>query len=1523
AELAERLYRRTPSSREQADRYRARWADLRMTMSFRPETKEMCFPLVAERSQGARVWDREGNEYVDLAMGFGVNLFGHNPPFVLAALQAQLERGLHVGVQSDLAGEVASRIAAMTGMERVTFCNSGTEAVMTAIRLARAATGRTRIVQFSGSYHGHADPTLAVARPGESAEAGAAPMAAGVPEATSRQVIVLPYGEERALKVIEAELPTLAAVLVEPVQSRRPDLQPAGFLRRLRSLTQSAGVALIFDEVITGFRTHNGGAQAWFGVEADLATYGKVIGGGMPIGVVAGRRRFLDAVDGGLWSYGDASRPEIETSFVAGTFCKHPLAMAAALAVLRHLEASGGSLQKELNERTAAFTALLNADFRAAGVPIEVVSFASLFRFVLARNGSYLYQPLEMDLFFQAMMVHGVYIWEGRTCFLSTAHSEEDLRRIREAARQSVAELCAAGFFTSATPSAAAVTSAAPPTALPPARLPLSPAQRQLWMISRLEESGSLAYTVTVGLELSGRLDRGALDRALAGVVARHEALRTVIEEDGGHQVILSAARVELQEVDLTSAANPDAALGDWGVEQAGRPFELASEPLLRAHLLALSEDRHVLVLAAHHLVVDGWSMGIVVRDLLALYAGSPAPADASFAWRDYLLWQDRQQAAPAMAEHEAYWLQQVEGLRPDLDLSSDHPRPVRKSFRGARLTAELDPQQTEQLRRQSRQQRATPFMMLFAAWSSFLARRAHQRQLTLGVPTSGRPLAAEGTVGYCSHLLPIGVLVEGSETFESYLKTTRETLLAAYQHQDYPFSRLLEKLALAPDPSRTPLFAATFNLERPLRLAALPGLEIGLAHQPIRGTGFDLHLNILDWEDRLTVELDYATDLFTQATAQRLLSSFSGWLAAALARPGERLESLPALSPSERHQALCEWNDSTASLPAAGAAAGAIHDLISEQARKRPKAPAVAFDGAVLTYGELEKQANQTAHFLASRGVSPGLPVGLAVPRGPQLITTLLGLLKAGAFYVPLDPALPRERLAFILENAGVSCVVTERATAEALPQGNWEVVLLNPAALSRQPQTAPEVAVGSQDAAYLLYTSGSTGRPKGVIVEHGPIVNLAAAQRKLFDVHPESRVLQFANLGFDASVSEIFVTLAAGATLCLAKADELLPGMPLVDLLQRERITLVTLPPTVLSSLPDAALPALETVVSAGEACTPEVVARWTAGHRLVNAYGPTEACVCATGTPPLGGAQKSAPSIGRPIDNVRVYLLDSSGDPVAVGAVGEIHIGGAQVARGYWGDPAGTAARFRPDPLAVGGRLYRTGDLARHRADGAIEYLGRCDRQVKLRGIRIELGEIEQTLLCDPGIRDAVVVLREGRLVAYLVAKDPALEIGRVRDRLAQVLSAAMIPSDFVLLSALLLNANGKVDRDLLPAPDAAQTRRRAAYVAPRTPIEETLAAIWQEVLEVDRVGVQDDFLSLGGHSLLSIQIASRIEEAFAVRISLKVIFSGQTLEALAGEVEAALFASSSDGDVEAEIRRLENQSDDEVASLLAEV
>ncbi|HEX8112397.1 MAG TPA: aminotransferase class III-fold pyridoxal phosphate-dependent enzyme, partial [Kofleriaceae bacterium] len=659
--LSRRLSARTGGSMRYAAEHRGRWADLRTAMTFRPETKAMCYPIVGDRSRGARVWDVDGNEYVDVSMGFGINLFGHNPRFVTEAVRRQLERGMHVGIQSDLAGQVAERLAALTGLQRTTFCNSGTEAVMTAVRMARAVTGRTRVVQFSGSYHGHSDVTLVVAGARDGA---GAPMAAGVPGQTARQSLVLPYGEERSLRMIDEHLGELAAVLVEPVQSRRPDLQPVDFLRRLREMTRRAGVPLIFDEVLTGLRAHPNGAQGLFGIDADLATYGKILGGGMPIGVVAGHPRFLDAVDGGSWRFDDRSAPRAEMTFVAGTFCKHPLAMAASLAVLDHLIAEGPALQADLNRRTAELVERLCAVLAEEGAPIAVHRFASLFRFAAAQNSSYLFQPLEMDLFYYGLIERGVYVWEGRTCFLSTAHTDADLDHLVEAVRGSVRELIAAGFFAEAgrAPVRRAEVADEVTDEVTDER-PLTEAQQQLATLARMTAGGSSAYNVATSLELRGALDTAALGAALGDVVRRHEALRTVLTADGERQRILPSLEIPL-ETDLeTVGLDGDAgaaAVDAWLLAENARPFDLEAGPLLRARLLRLAPDRHLLAVVAHHLVVDGWSMEVVVRDLLQRYGarvtGAPAPAPPSMQWRDYLAWQAAQAAQPAMAAHEAYW---------------------------------------------------------------------------------------------------------------------------------------------------------------------------------------------------------------------------------------------------------------------------------------------------------------------------------------------------------------------------------------------------------------------------------------------------------------------------------------------------------------------------------------------------------------------------------------------------------------------------------------------------------------------------------------------------------------------------------------------------------------------------------------------------------------------------------------------------------------------------------------------------
>jgi acyl transferase domain-containing protein len=765
----DRYTQRTAQSKQRARDSRTFLADRRASVGFRRETKELLYPIVGKHFAGGRFWDIDGNEYVDISMGFGVHLFGHRAPFLMDAIAQQLETGAQTGPQSPLAAEVARSIVNLTGMDRVCFSNSGTEAVMTALRLARAVSGRHKIVMFKGAYHGHFDGTLAVGQPGGNGET--APMAAGILPNMVADVLLLNYNDPKSLEIIRSQAGELAAVLVEPIPSRQPDIQPQAFLQQLREVTRKADIALIFDEVITGFRLHPGGAQAWFQVEADLATYGKALGGGMPIGVVAGKSKYLDAIDGGNWHYGDDSFPEVETTFFAGTFSKHPLAMAAAHAVLQHLESQGGTLQAELNQQTETLTESLQCCFDRYEIPMQILRCGSIFRFRYGSNSSYLFQPLEMDLFYYHLIEKGIYIWEGRTCFLSTAHNDRDREAIVAAVEESLQELRSGGFFQGG-------------TSLTPLTLPLTDAQRQLWLLTQMAgEEGSLAYIVSTTLKLQGKLNRKALDRALHVVVNRHEALRTRIDAEGKQQKITKIALIEIEETDIShlSVAEREVQMAEWFDRDNREPFNLAVKLPLRVRLLKVEENLHLLLLSAHHILVDGWSMGVIVTELGALYRakcqGEESALKPALQWSDYTSWLEQQLSQEKMQRR--YWLQQLSGSLPVLDLPSDRARPPIKTYLGDRETCKLESHLTAQVQDFARSKGCTPFMVLLSVYLILLHRLTGQEDILIGIPAAGRSLPGSANlVGYCAHLLPIRSHLQGAPSFQDYLAAMQETLL-------------------------------------------------------------------------------------------------------------------------------------------------------------------------------------------------------------------------------------------------------------------------------------------------------------------------------------------------------------------------------------------------------------------------------------------------------------------------------------------------------------------------------------------------------------------------------------------------------------------------------------------------------------------------------------------------------------------------------------------------------------------------
>ena len=956
-----------------------------------------------------------------------------------------------------------------------------------------------------------------------------------------------------------------------------------------------------------------------------------------------------------------------------------------------------------------------------------------------------------------------------------------------------------------------------------PAEIPLSFAQRRLWFLDRLEGEGhqSATYTIPLAVRLTGALDRAALEAALGDLVERHESLRTIFPDTLGvpRQLILLEARPRLAVTAVAEATLP-AALA----EEAQHGFDLASEPPLRAHLFALSESEHVLLLVIHHIAGDGWSLSPLARDLGRAYearlAGSaPAWPALPVQYADYTLWQHEVLGAEednesAIARQLAFWTDALKDLPDQIELPSDRVRPAVASHRGERVSFTLPAELHESLVSLARDSGASLFMVLQAGLAALLTRLGGGHDIPIGSPIAGRTDSAlDELVGFFVNTLVLRTDTSGNPSLRELIARVRATNLAAYGHQELPFERLVEVINPARSLARHPLFQVMLVLQNTAKLGLeLAGLSTSFEPVASASAKFDLSLSLAEQRGAdgspagIAGSLEYATDLFDRPSVEAMASRFVRLLEAATADPEQTIGALDILSSNERHTILYDWNDTAHAVPCA-----TLPELFAAQVAKTPDATAVAFADERLTYRELDARSSQLAHHLRAIGIGPEVVVGLCVERSPEMIVALLGILKAGGAYLPLDPDYPPERLAFMLDDARAPVLLTHSTLLDRLPQHRARILRVDAdwPAVAAQPATAPVTSLDPQNTAYVIYTSGSTGTPKGVSVAHLGILNLAAAQIERFAIASDARILQFASPSFDAAISEIATVLISGAALVLPTAER--SGDALARLIRVQDVSHATLPPVLLTDLP-ADLP-LETLVVAGEACSADAVARWSPARRMINAYGPTETTVCATMSDALTGAV--VPPIGRPIWNTQVYVLDGSLQPVPAGVAGELYVAGAGLARGYLGRAGLTAERFVADPFGpAGSRMYRTGDLARWRADGVLDFLGRADAQVKIRGFRIEPGEIEAALLRHGSVAQAAVIAREDqpgnkRLVAYVVAAsaDHVPDVAALRRHLAAGLPDYMVPSAFVVLAKLPLTPNGKLDRKALPAPDFA--------------------------------------------------------------------------------------------------------------------
>ncbi|MFF8319167.1 amino acid adenylation domain-containing protein [Streptomyces bobili] len=1057
-----------------------------------------------------------------------------------------------------------------------------------------------------------------------------------------------------------------------------------------------------------------------------------------------------------------------------------------------------------------------------------------------------------------------------------------------------------------------------------PAELPLSFAQQRLWFLDRLDADAAVGYHLPRAVRLTGPLDHEALAAALGDVVDRHESLRTVFPERGGRPVqVVLPARNSPFGLPVTEVATGD--LDAVLAERAVRPFDLAADLPLRAELFTLADQEHVLLVVLHHIAGDGWSVLPLAEDLRTAYTARAAghapgwaPLDVQYA--DYTLWQrellgDSADPGSLAARQLDFWRAELAGIPDELELPADFPRPALPGHRGGQIAFRLDRELHEAVTALARATGASVFMVLQAALAALLRKLGAGTDIPLGTPVAGRTDAAlERQVGFFVNTLVLRTDVSGDPTFRELIGRARTTDLAAYAHQDVPFEWLVEALNPERSLARQPLFQVLLALQNNTATdLALPGTRAETTAIPTGTARFDLAFELTEEQDGtgrpdgIAGLLEYSADLFTHESAESVAARLVTFLHALTERPDTALSGFDALLPAERERLFGEWNGSAVPAPEPTT----IARLFAVRAATDPHRPALALhDGTTVSYGDLADRAHRLAHLLVERGVRPGQVVALMADRSADTVTAVLAVLAAGAAYLPIDPAYPDERIAYVLDDARPAAVLTTAAVADRVPASAPEPLVLDAgttlADLAARPTRAPEHGPVPGDPAYVIYTSGSTGRPKGVVVGHASATALTA-QAARFGVREGTRLLQFASLSFDAAAWEMLTALVTGAVLVLATEDQRAPGDPLAAYLTDAASTgidVVCLPPAVLAAWPeDRPVPSGITVITAGEACPPALVEKWAAHTTLLNAYGPTETTVCATVSDPLvpGGR----PPIGTPLAGTVVHVLDDDLRPVPAGVTGELYVGGASLAHGYLGRPDLTAQRFVTDPYGPSGaRMYRTGDLVRRRADGTLDYVGRADDQVKLRGFRIELAEVEAALAAHPQVDRAAVVVREDRpgdkrLVAYVVpAAGPTAPPATLRSHVAGRLPDYMVPAAVVTLDGLPLTTNGKLDRRALPAPDYTDATRGRA---PVTEQERALCAVFAEVLGLDEVGADAGFFDLGGDSISSIQLVGRARAA-GLLLTAQDVFLHRTpagLAAVARPVEEQVVRGTDDG------------------------
>jgi len=1522
-DFIEKYNQKTAGSKKLSQEQRQYLADPRSIQAFNKLWKDAIYQIAMTRSKGSKMWDVDGNEYIDFLMSFGIGLFGHTPDFVQAAVIAQMQKGTELAVLPPLAKEVAQLICEITGMERATLVNTGSEAISAAVRAARTVTGREKVAVFEGDYHGITDEMLVrgIQLKGRTKSMTIAP---GIPSNAVENVLVLYYDDPNLLEVIRDNAADLAAIIVEPIHTQTPHLQRKTILEQIRLVTSEEAIALIYDELVTGFRLTQRGAQGWYGVEADICAYGKIASGGLPIAMVAGQAKYLDAFDGGQWQYGDASFPEEMVTFFGGTFVKHPLSLAAAKAVLEKIKADGPQVQLNLNKKSKAFAQKLAQLFLATKAPLAIKSASSILAIKVIDEF-----PLS-KLFFHLMRYHGVHKTE-RAGFISTEHSDADLAKVFQVYEIAIAEMFERQFFTpwEGDNLNEIIDPAALGLAINPyetKEVPLTDGQEEIWIGHQFNTKAAATYNLATEIRLEGALEVEKMQLAIQQLVKRHEALRTTFSKDGQTQLISPFSEIAVPFIDLfaesasssgttksvTSASRTLSSgstktknqLEKIHQQEAETPMDLFNGPLVRFQIVCLEKEVHLVIITVHHIIADGWSLGILSTDLGELYSKAVRakhkhlnpPKQLS----QYALENFQAKKSDAYLQAEKYWTNQFSDEIPVLAFPTDRLRPPVKTYSSTLEKIYFSKEIQQQIQQTAAKQGTTFYNFMFAAFQTFIHRLSQQETFTLGVVAAGQAIAGnQDLVGHSVSLLPLKMSIVSEDTFSVHLKKVRSKILDAFDHQNYTLGALVKKLKLPRDTSRQPIISVLFNLDSDFSQLNFGDLKATPRGVPRNYETFDIFINLKPTKNGIFFEWIYNTDLFDASTIQRRLVEFETLLKGVLNNPNQAISKLPVLPNQEKEKLLTTWNDTNVdNFPNA-----CIYTLFAQQAQKTPKNIALSFDNQQFTYQELKTAINNFAGFLQQKGIKRGKKVGVYLERSTEMLITLLATLKLGAIYIPLDPINPIERLQVILTDVKAEFLITHKPLKNRLPKFHGTILFYED---GKKNTFQPIIQNGStpsvNDLAYIIYTSGSTGKPKGIAIPHYAVIDHHYAIIDKFGVGETDKILAVASIAFDPSVQDFFLPLFVGGQVVVANKAAVKDGFILKDLISKTKPTFMQATPSTWQMLLLAGWQGHSQLkaLSGGEGLSKELAKNLLAKTKEVwNIYGPSETTIWSTTKriheDLLNDSNFSYLPIGQPLNNVKIYILDKNQQPVPIGVGGEIYIAGIGVApQGYYQMPELTAKAFIPNPFSNQKNyqtLYRTGDRGRYLPNGDIEYLNRGDKQVKIRGYRIELGDIESAIGQFAGVQENRVMVREDqpnnkRLAAYLVVNHQAIfSIDDLKHFLQNQLPEYMIPSAFVLMDKFPMTISKKVDRSKLPVPQWAIPTNSQPFTAPTSPTEKVLDNIWTALLGIDKLSIYDDFFELGGHSLIAVSMMAKIEQQLGRKVPLAALLQHSTIQALA--------------------------------------